>query len=50
MTFTQVQNGSAITAGVSGGVTTLTLTLPVASTAGTLLIACIVTGQAGTPM
>ena len=50
MTFTQVQNGSAITAGVSGGVTTLTLTMPSASTAGTLLIACIVTGQAGTPM
>ena len=50
MTFTQVQNGNAITANVSGGVTTLALTLPVASTAGTLLVACIVTGQAGTPM
>jgi Putative Ig domain len=50
MAFTQVQNGSAITGSTSGGVGTLTLTLPAGSTAGTLLVACIETGQAGTPM
>ena len=49
MTFAQVQNGSAITGSTSGGVTTVTLTLPVASTAGTLLVACLVAGEAGTP-
>jgi len=50
MTFTQVQNGSAITGNVSGGITTLTLPLPAASTAGNLLIACMVSGQAGVPL
>ena len=50
MAFTQVQNGVAITGSTGGGLTTLTLTLPAASTAGTLLVACIVTGQAGRPM
>ena len=49
MAFTQVQNGVQIVAGVSGNVTTMTLTLPVASTAGTLLVACLTSGQAGTP-
>jgi hypothetical protein len=50
VTFTQVQNGTAVTASTGGGLTTLALTLPAASTAGTLIVACIVTGQAGTPM
>jgi hypothetical protein len=49
VTFTQVQNGSAITGSTSGGVGTLQLTLPVASTAGTLLVACMVASESGVP-
>jgi hypothetical protein len=49
MAFANVQNGVAVTGGTSGGVGTLALTLPVASTAGTLLVACMVTGQSGVP-
>jgi len=49
VTFTQVQNGVSITASTTGGVTTLALPLPAASTAGTLLVATMVAGQSGKP-
>jgi Putative Ig domain len=49
MAFAQVQNGVAVTGSAAGGATTVQLTLPGASTAGTLLVACLVSGQAGLP-
>jgi Putative Ig domain len=50
MAFTRVQNGSTLTGSTTASATTISLTLPVASTAGTLIVASFVLGAAGFPL